>query len=111
MVRIDDGLMSDLMSKASRSDGWRKQIADEQRSGLSVREFCAQRTVNENAFYKWRKQLQTSEAVRFALVEPAGTQPRAETTLAILLATGERLRIGAGVDGPTLRTVLEALRR
>jgi len=28
----------------------------------------------------------------------------------LLLASGERLRIGAGVDGATLRTVLEALR-
>ena len=33
-----------------------------------------------------------------------------ETALELVLATGERLRIGAGVDGTTLRTVLEALR-
>jgi hypothetical protein len=28
----------------------------------------------------------------------------------LVLATGERLRIGVGVDGSTLRAVLEALR-
>jgi hypothetical protein len=28
----------------------------------------------------------------------------------VVLRSGERLRIGAGVDGATLRTVLEALR-
>ena len=36
-------------------------------------------------------------------------QPGA-TELELILATGERLRIGVGVDGATLRTVLEALR-
>jgi hypothetical protein len=30
--------------------------------------------------------------------------------LELILATGERLRIGVGVDGATLRTVLDALR-
>jgi hypothetical protein len=29
----------------------------------------------------------------------------------LVMATGERLRIGPGVDGATLRTVMEALRR
>jgi hypothetical protein len=33
-----------------------------------------------------------------------------EAALELVLATGERLRISAGVDGATLRTVLEALR-
>jgi hypothetical protein len=50
--------------------------------------------------------------VRFALVErSARRQERtAEAALELLLATGERLRIGPGVDKTTLRTVLDALR-
>jgi len=40
----------------------------------------------------------------------AQLEPAMETALELLLATGERLRIGAGVDAATLRTVLEALR-
>jgi hypothetical protein len=35
----------------------------------------------------------------------------AEAVLELVLATGERLRIGAGVDTATLRTVLDVLRR
>ena len=48
--------------------------------------------------------------MRFALVETglARRQPATEAGLELALATGERLRIG--VDGTTLRTVLEALR-
>ena len=37
-------------------------------------------------------------------------EPTTEGSLELVLATGERLRIGAGVDPTTLRTVLDALR-
>jgi hypothetical protein len=51
--------------------------------------------------------------MRFVLVEAGGgqAQPAAEQTLELILSTGERLRIGAGVNANALRTVLEALRR
>ena len=38
------------------------------------------------------------------------TQPCRKDTLELVLTTGERLRIGAGVDARTLQQVLEALR-
>ncbi len=48
---------------------------------------------------------------RFALVErSARRQCTAEPVLELVLATGERLRIGTGVDTATLRIVLDALR-
>jgi len=50
--------------------------------------------------------------MRFALVETGGTwrELAAEATLELVLTTGERLRIGAGVEPAALRKVLEALR-
>jgi hypothetical protein len=50
--------------------------------------------------------------VRFALVErgSAPAEPATKTELELVLVSGERLRIGTGVDVRTLRTVLEALR-
>jgi len=50
--------------------------------------------------------------VRFALVDRrAGHhEPAAEADLELVLANGERLRIGAGVDAAALRTVLSVLR-
>jgi hypothetical protein len=59
-------------------------------------------------FYAWRKRLQKKEPVRFALVDRGAA--RQEAAVELVLATGERLRISAGVDGATLRTVLDALR-
>jgi hypothetical protein len=50
--------------------------------------------------------------MRFALVErgPARQEPASEAGLELVLASGERLRIGSGVDAITLRMVLTALR-
>ena len=96
----------------SKADEWAERIAAQQRSGMSVKQFCKDQGLTECSFYAWRKRLQERGPVRFALVErSARRQERtAEPVLELVLATGERLRIGPGVDITTLRTVLEALR-
>jgi hypothetical protein len=95
-----------------KADEWAERIAAQQSSGVSVKQFCKEKRMTEYSFYAWRKRLQSKEPVRFALVDRrAGRQETAtEAALELVLASGERLRIGAGVDGTTLRTVLEALR-
>jgi transposase-like protein len=95
---------------AGRTDQWRDRIAEQERSGLSVRRFCKERGMAEHSFYGWRKRLREQGLVRFALVERGPSRPEPEVGLELVLATGERLRIGAGVDATTLRTVLAALR-
>jgi hypothetical protein len=89
-------------------DEWAERIAAQQRSGISVKQFCKEQGVTEGAFYAWRKRLQKNEPVRFALVDRRAARP--EAALELVMATGERLRIGAGVDAAALRTVMEALR-
>jgi hypothetical protein len=99
---------------ATKSEQWRERIAEQMRSGLSVKEFCKEQGLAECSFYAWRKRLrQQQEAVRFALVEREAVKRQAtarEAQLELLLPAGTRLRIGVGVDSTTLRTVLEALR-
>jgi hypothetical protein len=77
-----------------------------------VSRFCKEQGLTEQSFYLWRRRLREQEPVRFALVERGAAQPQpaTEQALELVLATGERLRIGAGVDATVLRTVLEALR-
>jgi hypothetical protein len=91
---------------------WAERIAAQQRSGKSVKQFCKENGLTEYSFYAWRKRLPQSEPVRFALVErsPHRQERTAEPALELVLATGERLRIGAGVDIVILRTVLDVLR-
>jgi Transposase len=95
-----------------KTDEWAERIAAQQRSGNSVKQFCKEQGLTEGSFYAWRKRLQKEEPVRFALVDRrvARQESATEATLELVLATGERLRIGTGVDAATLRTVLEVLR-
>jgi hypothetical protein len=96
----------------AKNDQWRERLAEQERSGLSVKQFCKERGLTEYSFYAWRKRLRGQGPVRFALVERGAVWPEraTEASLELVLATGERLRIGAGVDAATLRTVVEVLR-
>lgn len=95
----------------TRDEDWRTRISAQERSGISVKQFCKQQGVTKQSFYYWRKRLPTTTSMRFALVEAEPRRGTAEhTALELVLTTGERLRISAGVDAATLRQVLEALR-
>ena len=95
-----------------KGDQWAERIAAQQRSGVSVKQFCKEQGLTEYSFYAWRKRLQQTGSVRFALVDrnPRRQEHTAEAALEVVLTTGERLRISAGVDAVTLRTVLDVLR-
>ena len=108
--------MSDTVIEAmpanTKADEWAERIVAQAGSGMSVKQFCKEQGLTEYSFYAWRKWLQGSGPVRFALVERSARrqEPTAETVWELVLATGERLRIGPGVDITTLRTVLDVLR-
>lgn len=53
----------------TKNDRWRERIAKQERSGLSVRQFCEDQGLTEYSFYAWRKRLPGAGPVRFALVE------------------------------------------
>jgi transposase-like protein len=95
-----------------KADEWAERIAAHQRSGMSVKQFCKEQGLTECTFYAWRKRLQEGGPVRFALVERSARwqQRTVEPVLELVLGTGERLRIGAGVDTATLRAVVNVLR-
>ena len=108
--------MSDTVIEAKpanpKADEWAERIAAQQRGRDVGETFCKEHGLTEYSFYAWRKRLQESGPVRFALVErSARRQERTvEAALELVLATGERLRISPGVDITTLRTVLDVLR-
>jgi hypothetical protein len=108
--------MSDSMigekAAGSKADEWAERIAAQQCSGVSVKQFCKEQSLTEYSFYAWRKRLQKKEPVRFALVDRrvGRLESPSEAALELVLANGERLRIGAGVDAAALRTVLSVLR-
>lgn len=93
-----------------RRELWRKLIAQQEQSGLSVRAFCHQHRTSEHSFYQWRKRLGERLPMKFALVETNRSAPAGVAAVEVILASGERLRIAPGVDAATLRLVLNVLR-
>jgi transposase-like protein len=84
----------------AKAERWRERIAEQQGSGLSVKQFCQDRGLASWLFYKWRKQLREAGPVRFALVErnAVGEQGATTADLEVVFARGKRLRIRRGVD-------------
>jgi hypothetical protein len=97
----------------AKADQWRERIAEQERRGISVRQFCKEHGLAEHCFYGWRKRLcDRQQPMRFALVQTgrARAEPAKGASLELVLASGEKLRIGDGVDTVTLRAVLNVLR-
>lgn len=95
----------------SKPEYWRKLIAEQESGGRQVRQFCRERGITEPSFYYWRMRLRKRELVQFALLDTRPTDTGSTTSaLELVLASGERLRIGNEVDAATLRMVLEIVR-
>jgi hypothetical protein len=92
---------------------WRKWIAEAQRSGETIREFCARRRLDEGLFYAWRRELRVRDtkgkrAAGFVeLLRPSGTPGGG----GVILRVGEHLRIEVerGFDVETLQATLRAV--
>jgi hypothetical protein len=108
--------MSDTVIEAKpgspKAAEWAERIAAQQRSGMSVKQCRSEQGLTGYSYYAWRKPLQEKGPVRFALLERGARwrERTAEPVLELVLATGERLRVGPGFDVTTLRTVLDVLR-
>ena len=50
---------------ASKGDEWAERISAQQRSGMSVKQFCKEQGLTEYSFYAWRKRLEKKAPVRF----------------------------------------------
>ena len=97
---------------------WRQLLARWQRSGLTVRDFCAQIGCSEPSFYSWRRELQRRDRVAPAAAPPAFVPVRvvpdalpvpAAPALEVLLPGGVVLRLPAGSDLAWLGQLLRHL--
>ena len=86
---------------------WSSLIAEQEASGQTIRAFCQEQGVGDNSFYYWRKKLQKSVPVQFALLKTVASA----APLELILTNGEQLRIRNGVDAATFRLVLDVVRR
>jgi transposase len=114
----------------AREKFWRRTIRRQQRSGLTVRDFCAREGLKDWTFRWWRQELvrrdrHPSAAIRSKLEgEPAevaptflpvrvvdleAVSPRPAPPIEIVLPTGLIVRAASGFDHHTLGHVLAVL--
>ena len=110
----------------AREKFWRRTIRDQQRSGLSVRDFCQRQGLKDWTFRWWRQELarrdqvpsmateveQAEAAPAFLpvrVVELEAVSPRPVPPIEIVLPTGMVVRAPSGFDPRTLGDVLAVL--
>jgi transposase len=109
-----------------REKFWRRTIRDQQRSGLSVRDFCQRQGLKDWTFRWWRQELarrdqvpsmapasERAEAAPVLLpvqvVELQAVSPRPVPPIENVLPTGMVVRAPSGFDPRTLGDVLSVL--
>ena len=107
-------------SKLERT--WRRHFKRQQRSGLTIRDYCFDRDLHESAFYFWRREIaardrgsaasevaSSQSAPDFVPVTLTVAPVAATTPIDIHLASGHRLRVRAGCDRRLLAEVVAVL--
>jgi hypothetical protein len=108
------------MNKASASvrERWRRIIAQQQNSGLSVAEFCRRQQVPASSFFAWKRRLAReahAAGPAFVQLEPVsvpqpGSEPNSsDGAIELHLDRGRHLLLRPGFDAPTLAAALALL--
>lgn len=108
-------------TRARNRARWRKHLAAQADSGLSVGVYCRQYGLNPKCFYRWRRIFAQGEAATGATRLPGGAaQPLfaevrvsgvglAGSGVEVCLAGGRVVRVAPGFDAATLCRVVSAL--
>ena len=89
---------------------WRELVEGQQRSGVSIRQWCHRHGVSEPSFYFWRRELaHGSTGPQIVPVEVSPTSPISNADLEIELPGPVIVRVRAGCDAELLRQTLALL--
>jgi hypothetical protein len=101
--------------RSSKERFWRRIVRQWRSSGLSVRDFCAERHLAEANFYFWRRTIarRDAQASQFVPVRVLADEEPVSNSLSqgleLVLAAGRVVRVAPGFDGPTLQRLLVLL--
>ena len=114
----------------ARERSWRRTIREQQRSGLSVRDYCRREGLKDWTFRWWRQALARRDREAAAntpddrdgepteatpaflpvrLVDLEAAVPRPSPPIEVVLPTGPTVRVPSGFDPRTLGQVLAVL--
>ncbi len=116
-------------SNSEKEAYWRSVLRRQRKSGLSVREFCAEEQLSSASFYRWKREIAESDhqAVagkgrkgaranriakreeRAAVFIPVRLAGAAGRVLEVVHPRGHVVRVPAAFDEDSLRQVLDVL--
>ena len=91
---------------------WRRWLRQWQKSGLSVRAFCALHALSQPSFYACRREIQQRDAAAESFVRVqvvCHEEPSSPSRFEVVLTGGRTLRVAPGFDPATLRQLLAVL--
>ena len=104
---------------------WRRLLCQWRHSGLTGRDFCAERGLSEASFYAWRREITqrdqqpaaptkkvmppAADAAVPAFVKVTLDTSAPPSAIEVVLAQGRWLRVGPGFDADLLRQLLRVL--
>jgi transposase len=89
---------------------WRNTIAQWNKSGQTIRDFCDTRQLSEASFYGWRRELAKRDRATSSALKFLPVQVRAEALLEIALPDGLVVRAPATVEPKAVAALVAALR-
>jgi hypothetical protein len=105
-------------SREARGKYWRTHLAAQERSGLTLAEYCRRNRLSKSTFGWWKRELRDNRATPVTLV-PVSIIPQQTTApvksqdpssgVALITRNGCRIEIGVGFHPPTLERVLQTL--
>jgi hypothetical protein len=103
-------------SSAEREQFWRRHLAQQDGSGLTIRDYCLNHGLNEHSFYSWRRMISERDR-RAASATPAflpvavvdAPAPLNDPSIEIQLGGGRCVRVRNGCDRVLLADVLALL--
>ena len=60
------------MTRAKRHASWARQIREQINSGLSIAEWCRQKSINDKTFRRWKRILTIEESKKPVTAAPTG---------------------------------------
>ncbi len=113
-----DNICRPPRSREARKKHWRAHLAAQERSGLTLAEYCRRNRLSKSTFGWWKREQRDNRATPVTLV-PVSFVPQQSTApvkcqdsssgVALITHDGCRIEIGVGFHPPTLERVLQTL--
>lgn len=104
------------MTRVKRRASWARQIREQINSGLSIAEWCRQKSINDKTFRRWKRILTNEEGKNPVATAPTGwcqvqTKNAAEkpTSLKLVVNNQVTIELEPAFNSELLREVLAVL--